>query len=271
MNYAYLEKQLLASKLFEVTLALIYSYCHSRKKKENMLDLFILYLGKKLDLISEETDEEETRCFDDFPDNSDVLWMKMALMAASRAEIPKETDDKPSVGCVIRRARTRGPPAVLAVGWNGFLPNTPEEELRAIKGRSFKTPNENQERDNALTAELGLHAETNALQYCSETPEKATVYITHLPCYECAKQLVANKVGRVFYLYWVTYPNGESERTIRLFEKFDISCIAFSKRKKVEEDFNDNFIKNRGIVRGGTDHKKTPESYLSFIDSRDRK
>ena len=118
----------------------------------------------------------------------------MALMAASRAEIPRETEDMPSVGCVIRRARTRGSPAVLAVGWNGFLPNTPEEELRAIKGRSFKTSNENKERDNALTAELGLHAETNALQYCSETPEKATVYITHLPCYECAKQLVANKI-----------------------------------------------------------------------------
>ena len=46
MDYAYLEKQLLASKLFEVTLALIYSYCNYRKKKENKLNLFILDLGK---------------------------------------------------------------------------------------------------------------------------------------------------------------------------------------------------------------------------------
>ena len=65
----------------------------------------------------------------------------MALMAASRAEIPGETENKPSVGCVIRRARTRGPQAVLAVGWNGFLPNTRDEELAAIKDRSFKKPN----------------------------------------------------------------------------------------------------------------------------------
>jgi len=237
-----------------------------------MLNLFIFYLGEEIgDLKSKEKYEEETGCHDDFPSNSDIMWMKMALMAASRAEIPGETEDKPSIGCVIRRARTRGPPAVLAVGWNGFLPNTPEEELAAIKGRSFKKPKKSQKRDNALTAELGLHAETNALQYCSEAPEKATVYVTHLPCYDCAKQLVANKVGRVFYLYWVTYPDGESERTIRLFEKFDISCIAFSKRDKVEDDFNKNFFENRGIVRGGTDHKKPPESCLSFIDSRDRK
>ena len=238
-----------------------------------MLNLFIIYLGEELDIkkTSQERHQEETGSHDDFPGNSDIMWMKMALMAASRAEIPRETEDMPSVGCVIRRARSRGSPAVLAVGWNGFLPNTPEKELSAIKGRSFKTPNKNHKRDNALTAELGLHAETNALQYCSETAEKATVYITHLPCYNCAKQLVANKVGRVFYLYWVTYRDGESERTIRLFEKFDISCIAFSKRDKVVEDFNENFFEHRGIVRGGTDHKKPPESCLSFTDSRDRK
>ena len=52
-----------------------------------MRNLFTLYLGKKLDLTSHERDEEETRGYDDFPGNSDVLWMKMALMAASRAEI----------------------------------------------------------------------------------------------------------------------------------------------------------------------------------------
>ena len=161
---------------------------------------------------------------------------------------------------------------MLAVGWNGFLPNTPEEELPAIKVRSFKSTNKSQKRDNALTAELGLHAETNALQYCSEAPEKATVYVTHLPCYDCAKQLVANKVGRVFYLFWMTYRDGESERTIRLFKKFDISCIAFSKGDKVLEDFSPNFLGRRGIVRRDTDDKTPPESLLrSFLDSRDRK
>ena len=271
MDYGYLEKQLqLASKLFEVTLAMIYSYCNYRKQKENKLNLFILFLGEKLDLTTQERDEEETQCYDDFPDNSDVMWMKMALMAASRAEIPRETENTPSVGCVIRRARTRGPPAVLAVGWNGFLPNTPEKELAEIKGRSFKKPNEQQKRDNALTAELGLHAETNALQYCSETPEKATVYVTHMPCYKCAKQLVAHKVGRVFYLYWITYPDVDSKTTMSLFEKFDISCIAFSKRDKVLDDFSANFLGLRGIVRGNTDDKTPPESCLSFLDSRDR-
>ena len=122
-------------------------------------------------------------------------------MAASRAEVTEHAKGKPSVGCVIRRSRNRGPPAVLAVGWNGFLPNTPEGELEEIKGRRFKESRAAKDRDNALTAELGLHAETNALQYCSESPEMATIYTTHVPCYNCAKQLVAHKVRRVFYLF----------------------------------------------------------------------
>ena len=117
----------------------------------------------------------ESSSYDDFPDNTDVMWMKMALMAASRAEMSEHAEGKPSVGCVIRRSRNRGPPAVLAVGWNGFLPNTPEEEIVAIKGRSFKEKRAAKDRDNALTAELGLHAEVNALQYCSERPEMAPI------------------------------------------------------------------------------------------------
>ncbi|CAH3191311.1 unnamed protein product, partial [Porites evermanni] len=215
--------------------------------------------------------EAASNGYDEFPDNTDVMWMKMALMAASRAEVTEHANGKPSVGCVIRRSRNRGPPAVLAVGWNGFLPNTPEGELEEIKGRrSFKGENADQKRDNALTAELGLHAETNALQYCSENPEMATVYVTHMPCYDCAKQLVAHKVGRVLYLYCTTYSEGDHEpRTIRLFKKFNISCIAFSKRDKVLEDFSKSFLEHRGILRGNTDAETPPESCPSFLDSRD--
>lgn len=226
-----------------------------------MFNLFTLYLGRG----SQERDEEETRCYDDFPGNSDVMWMKMALMAASRAEIPRETEAMPSVGCVIRRSRTRGSPAVLAVGWNGFLPNTPEKELDEIKKRSFKKPNEQQKWDNALTAELGLHAETNALQYCSETPENATVYVTHTPCYKCAKQLVAHKVGRVFYLFWMK----GSETSIKLFTMFDITCVPFERRDDVLEDFSALFLTKRKIVQGSTVVQTSIKREQYFLDSRD--
>ena len=54
-----------------------------------------------------------------------------------------------------------------------------------------------------------------------------------------------------------------------LFKKFDISCIAFSKRDKVLEDFSPNFLGLRGIVRGCTGDKTPPEGCPSFLDSRD--
>ena len=214
--------------------------------------------------------EAESNGYDDFPDNTDVMWMKMALMAASRAEVTRHAEGKPSVGCVIRRARTRGPRAVLAVGWNGFLPNTPEEELAEIKGRTFKGDPKQQKkkRDKALTDELGLHAEVNALQYCSERPEMATIYTTHVPCYNCAKQLVAHKVGRVFYLFWME----GSETSIKLFKTFDITCVPFGRRGEVLKDFNmPDFLTKRKIVQGSTVAQTSIEPDQYFLDSRDKR
>ena len=66
----------------------------------------------------EMTENERNGYVDISNDTSDVIWMKMALMAASRVEVTKHAGGKPNVGCVIRRSRDRGAPAVLAVDWN---------------------------------------------------------------------------------------------------------------------------------------------------------
>ena len=237
-----------------------------REKRLCCLFSFLSYWLQTEDRMAE---AELSNGYDDFPDNTDVMWMKMALMAASRAEVTRHAEGKPSVGCVIRRARTRGPRGVLAVGWNGFLPNTPEEELAEIKGRTFKGDPKQQEkkRDKALTDALGLHAEVNALQYCSERPEMATIYTTHVPCYNCAKQLVAHKVGRVFYLFWME----GNETSIELFKKFDITCVPFGRRGEVLEDFSKFFLTKRKIVQGSTVEQTPIERDQYFLDSRDER
>ena len=239
-----------------------------REKRLCCLFSFLSYWLQTEDRMAE---AELSNGYDDFPDNTDVMWMKMALMVASRAEVTKHAEGKPSVGCVIRRSKNYGPPAVLAVGWNGFLPDTTEEEIAKIKGRSFKgdTPDQRKKkRDKALTDELGLHAEVNALQYCSERPEMATIYTTHVPCYNCAKQLVAHKVGRVFYLFWMK----DSETSIALFKKFDITCVPFGRRDEVLEDFNmPDFLTKRKIVEGSTVAQTPIEHDQYFLDSRDKR
>lgn len=203
-------------------------------------------------------DEEDKFPFTD----TDLMWMKMALMAASRAEISEYAEEKPSVGCVIRRSRSKGPPAVLAVGWNGFPPKTKENIL---KDKAAKYNHKSKK--HGLSTELGLHAEESALRNCSENPEKATVYVTHIPCHDCAKQLISHRVKRVFYLFWM----GKSESSIALFQDFDISCIPFSgkSRKAVLLDFSDTFLDRRKICAGSTkqDIPKENSCYLNTKDS----
>ena len=87
-------------------------------------------------------DTESNGYVDISNDTSDIMWMKIALMVASRAEVTEHAAGKPSIGCVIRRSRDRGAPAVLAVGWNGFLPNTSERQLNETKER-FADSSEN--------------------------------------------------------------------------------------------------------------------------------
>ena len=186
-------------------------------------------------------------------DTSDVMWMKMALMAASRAEVTKHAEGKPSVGCVIRRSRDRGAPAVLAVGWNGFLPGLTEQQLERLKAERSK--------EKQLTGDLALHAEANALQYCSEDPLMATVYVTHVPCTACTKQLIARRVRRVYYMYWMT----GSETSIKLFEEMDITCTAFGKRMEVLRDFSKDFLTRHSITRGSTEEDKTQKTLLALL------
>ena len=150
------------------------------------------------------------------------MWMKVALTVASRAEISEYAKEKPNVGCVIRRSRSKGPPAVLAVGWNGFPPKTSEDILKEKATEYDRTGKKHR-----LTKELGLHAEANALRNCSENPEKATVYVTHVPCHDCAKQLVSHRVKRVFYLFWMDNCESSIESYFRSLTF--LACLSLAK------------------------------------------
>lgn len=208
--------------------------------------------------MAEMVEDERNGYVDISNDTSDVMWMKMALMTASRAEVTKYAEGKPSVGCVIRRSRDRGAPAILAVGWNGFLPGLTEQQLERLKAERSK--------EKQMTGDLALHAEANALQYCSEDPLMATVYVTHVPCTACTKQLIARRVRRVYYLYWMK----GSETSIKLFEEMDITCSAFGKRMEVLRDFSPDFLTRHSITRGITEMDRDPENCPFFINRRDR-
>lgn len=198
-------------------------------------------------------------------DDSDVMMLKVALVVASRAEITKQTENLPSVGCVIRRVGHPCLPSFHSFGWNGFLLNTSERDLdAALKNVQIKSP---QQKDRVLSSLFGLHAEDKALQYCPASLIGATVYCTHVPCYQCAKRLIERSIGRVLYLFWLE----GCETTIELFKSHDITCTAFGRRELILEDSIVDILTKRGINRGGTNTEKPPEECPSFLSSEDCK
>ena len=194
-------------------------------------------------------------------DNTDDMMMKVALALASRAEILEGTDNLPSVGCVIRGFNNHLP--VYSVGWNGFISNIDKKDLDAIK--SCREPSKKRDRD--VAKRYCLHAEVQALNSLHGNVLDATAYITHSPCHDCAKQLIQRGIRRVFYLFWL---NG-CESTIELFERLDITCVAFPHRDLILRDFSLDFPQKTGINRGGTDTDKLPEKCPSFVGSKDSK
>lgn len=84
------------------------------------------------------------------------------------------------VGCVLVKD-TR----VISVGYNGFLPGFPHESIV---------------RDNHEQATV--HAEQNCITDCARrgiNVNGATAYITHYPCLNCLKLLVASGIKNIKY------------------------------------------------------------------------
>ena len=70
----------------------------------------------------------------------------------------------------------------------------------------------------------------------------------------------------VFYLFWMK----DSETSIALFKKFDITCVSFGGRDEVLKDFNmPVFLTKRKIFEGRTVAQTSIEPSQYFLDCRD--
>lgn len=195
-------------------------------------------------------------------DDTDVMMTKVALAAASRAEIQKAADHLPSVGCVIRGFTVNHLP-VFSMGWNGFIANIDKKDVDAFKSRYEPS----KKRDRAVAKRYCLHAEVQALNSLPGNVLNATAYTTHSPCLDCAKLLCQRGIVRIFYVFWL---NG-CETSIELFKEQDITCMAFPHRELILRDFSIGFLKNTGINRGGTETDKPPGECPFSLSSKDRK
>lgn len=85
------------------------------------------------------------------------------------------------VGCLIVKNNR-----ILSSGYNGHIAGTPHQ--------SYVENNHEQ---------LTIHAEVNAVSYASKNGiniNNSTAYITHYPCPNCTKTLIASGIKEIYYL-----------------------------------------------------------------------
>lgn len=111
----------------------------------------------------------------------DDYFMATATLFASRS-----TCERLHVGCVIVSAGIH-PNRVIAAGYNGFLPGL---------SHTSRVRNDHEQ--------ATVHAEQNAIADAARrgvSMQGATAYITHFPCINCSKLLIAAGIARVRYRY----------------------------------------------------------------------
>jgi dCMP deaminase len=110
------------------------------------------------------------------------------------------------VGCVLVKENR-----VIATGYNGFLPDAPHESI-VIDNHEQAT----------------VHAEQNCIADCAKrgvNTQDSIAYVTHYPCINCYKILVASGVKKIYYID--DYKNNEVVNTIN--KNLNIEIIKISK------------------------------------------
>lgn len=131
----------------------------------------------------------------------DTYFMQLAVLASTRG-----TCDRKQVGAILVRGRR-----VIATGYNGSPAGAPQcdevgHEMVEVNGR--------------MSCVRTLHAESNAIDWAGKEANRAAIYTTAAPCYECAKRIVSAGIREVYYGEW--YPSQNTERAAGLFAQAHI-------------------------------------------------
>jgi dCMP deaminase len=143
------------------------------------------------------------------PHNWDKVMMKMAFVISSMSKDPAT-----KVGAVlVSPDRTR-----ISVGYNGFPRQIPDK---------IHWWNNRDEKSKEFTKyELVRHAEMNAITQAKTDLKGWTMYISHHPCIECAKNIVAEGIKRVVYVQHSDKLNMQVDHQ-KILKLFQIAEVMF--------------------------------------------
>lgn len=138
----------------------------------------------------------------------DEYFIQMARIAATRG-----TCSRRQVGCVIVDKNNR----IMSTGYNGVMPG-------AEHCTDSPCPGAKQKSGCGLDECEAIHAEINALAFCSDVMKINTVYCTLSPCVQCIKSLLTTSAERIVFLEEYSNLHNKSEKlwkqSGRKWEKF---------------------------------------------------
>lgn len=123
----------------------------------------------------------------------DDYFISTALLISCRSLC-----DRLHVGCVLVYNNR-----IISAGYNGFLPGALHNSIITTEG-------------NNTHEQATVHAECNAIADCANrgvSTVSATAYITHYPCINCFKMLIASGIKEIKYLH--DYKNDPNIEIIR--------------------------------------------------------
>jgi dCMP deaminase len=100
----------------------------------------------------------------------DETFMASAFLSSFRSH-----DEESKVGAIIVNSEKKE----IARGYNGFCSEISDNDLDRTRPGKYK---------------YMVHAETNAVSNLTLKPEKAKIYVTRMPCLNCAKLLWQNNI-----------------------------------------------------------------------------
>lgn len=124
----------------------------------------------------------------------DEYYMEMVGVVAKRGTCARR-----KVGCILVDRSNR----VLATGHNGIWSGGRHCTDNPCPGASAPS-------GTGLSKCQAIHAETNALLYCSDVTKITTAYVSASPCVDCIKLLLNTSCQRIVFAE--EYPHGDSKR-----------------------------------------------------------
>ena len=106
----------------------------------------------------------------------DEYFKKLAILTATRSVCPRL-----KVGCILVHDNR-----IISQGYNGYLSGCPHDAIM-YDGHNVGT----------------IHAEQNAITDCAKrgvSCNNSTAYITHYPCINCCKLLLASGIKSIKYI-----------------------------------------------------------------------